>query len=168
MRTVSLPLPQMEGEALCRLRTIIRREFEMTPKWNAQHPNGKQGFQPPRHDNRHLDTPGIHHSSPPHGRQRLHTDGDNAEQPQNGRLAFRGRQKLHGGEEVTKREEWPNRQKRNRGPALPPPGWRLPRTVRIPSTGCLRKAWLPPCRFCVQTARQRGCSPWLRLRPRPE
>ena len=31
------------------------------------------------------------------GRQRLHTDGDNAEQPQNSRLAFRGRQKLHGG-----------------------------------------------------------------------
>ena len=63
----------------------------MTPRWNAQHTNGKQGFQPSRQDNRCLNTPGIHHSSPPHGRQRLHTDGDNTEQPQNGRLAFRGR-----------------------------------------------------------------------------
>ena len=31
-----------KGKALCRLRTVIRRKFEMTPRWNAQHPNGKQ------------------------------------------------------------------------------------------------------------------------------
>lgn len=168
MRTDSLPLPQMEGKALCRLRTIIRRKFEMTPKWNAQHPNGKQGFQPPA-TTIVIWTPQASTTAPhPMAASGCTPMVTMLNSPRMADLRSGGDRSCTADEEVTKREEVAKPAKRNRGPALPPPGWRLPRTVRIPSTGCLRKAWLPPCRFCVQTAGQRGCSPWLRLRPRPE
>lgn len=156
------------GKALCRLRTVIRRKFEMTPRWNAQHPNGKQGFQPSRQDNRCLNTPGIHHSSPPHGRQRLHTDGDNAEQPQNGRLAFRGARSCTADEEVTKREEVAKPAKKKQRACTSTTGTTPATHSAHPIHRVPEESLPPPCRFCVQTAEQRGCSPWPRLRPHSE